>query len=344
MVADETRGHWWPLLLGALALAGGGAFYLLWPPAATPAKPAQVESIQSLVSPRASGEVAPIPNVVEVDPRKVELGRRLFHDKQLSQDNSVACATCHPLDKGGMDGLAVSVGIHGRLGELNAPSVFNSGFNFRQFWDGRAATLEEQASGPLLAPKEMGSEWRDILAKLSRDADYPRLAMDAYGQDLSPEVVTRALADFQRTLVTPDSDFDRYLKGDARALSAEAREGWRLFRDLGCIACHQGVNLGGNMYANLGLMADFFADREVGEADLGRYNVTGRDEDRHLFKVPGLRNVALTAPYFHDGSIADLDRAVEVMARYQLGLEINSGDRANLVAFLGSLTGRRVSP
>jgi cytochrome c peroxidase len=286
------------------------------------------------------GPVAPVVAARAGNPALVELGRRLFHDPRLSRDDSVSCASCHPIDRGGVDHLPVSTGIGGRQGELNAPTVLNSGGNFRQFWDGRAATLEEQAAGPVHNPAEMDSNWADAVRKLSAAPEYRELVRQALGRPLDGDGIGRAIAAFERTLTTPDAPFDRYLRGDAAAIGDQAKRGWQLFRDLGCIACHQGVNLGGNMYATLGMMGDFFADRPVRKGDLGRYNVTGREADRHLFKVPGLRNVAVTAPYFHDGSVPTLERAVELMARFQLGIEIAAADRDAIVAFLTTLSGR----
>jgi cytochrome c peroxidase len=195
-------------------------------------------------------------------------------------------------------------------------------------------------------PLEMASNWREVIAKLQSDATYPQTFGAIWPEGISAVNIQRALAEFQRGLITPDAPFDQYLRGDEQALSAEARQGWSLFRNLGCIACHQGVNLGGNMYANLGVMGDYFADRgkPLVKSDLGRFNVTGREEDRHLFKVPTLRNVARTAPYFHDGSIPTLEKAVETMARYQLGQTLSKSDTHSLVAFLQALNGRLPEP
>lgn len=286
------------------------------------------------------GPVQPLPQSLDLDADQVELGRRLFHDVRLSVDGTVSCASCHALDRYGVDGLPVSRGVQGRRGEVNAPTVYNSGFNFRQFWDGRAASLEEQAGGPIENPVEMAASWPQLLARLERDDGLRALANRAYGRRLDQAMVRAALATFERSLITPGAPFDRYLRGDAAALDERARLGWQRFRDLGCIACHQGINLGGNMYATLGAMGDYFGGRPATRADLGLFNLTGREGDRHKFKVPGLRNVAETAPYFHDGRIATLDEAVEVMARLQLGLDLAEEDRDSLVAFLNSLTGR----
>ena len=286
--------------------------------------------------------ITPIPEALDLDVRKVELGRKLFHDKRLSRDDSTACASCHELGRGGMDGRPVAVGVGRQMGSVNSPSVLNSAFNFSQFWDGRAATLEEQAAGPVHNPIEMASNWDQVVAKLSRDAEYGRAFRALWPDGIQAAHIQSAIAEFERSLITPDSPFDRYLKGDDHALAGDARKGWDLFRNLGCIACHQGVNVGGNMYATLGILGDYFADRgrPLAKSDLGRFNVTGREEDRHMFKVPSLRNVARTAPYFHDGGIDTLEKAVDTMARYQLGRDLDAADRQALVAFLHALNGR----
>jgi cytochrome c peroxidase len=313
---------WWSLMSGA----GGRADAAQKPPAAVLA--------------RRPATLVPLPQSLEpAKPAMVELGRRLFHDVRLSRDNTVSCASCHVLDKGGVDRRRTAVGVDGRVGDANAPTVFNAALNFRQFWDGRAATLEDQAAGPVHNPIEMDSNWPQVLGKLAGDQTYQRLAREAFAQPLSGELIARAIAAFERTLITADAPFDRFLRGEEAALSPKARQGYRLFLELGCIACHQGVNVGGNLYANLGVMGDFFAGRAIKKIDLGRYNITNLEDDRHKFKVPSLRNVGVTEPYFHDGSVATLDEAVEIMARFQLGLEIGHDDRDAVVAFLQSLTG-----
>lgn len=328
------RVYW--LVIPVLVVAALGAWQVL------PDSQEDVPAPVVMSVPATDQAITPIPTELKRDARMVALGRRLFHDKRLSKDDTVACATCHGLDKAGIDGLPVSVGIKGQRGQVNTPTVFNSGFNFSQFWDGRAATLEEQVPGPVHNPIEMGTDWKAVIAKLKRDPDYPAAFRRIWPDGITAEHIQIAIAEFERTLITPHSPFDRYLRGETNALSEEARRGWDLFRNLGCIACHQGVNMGGNMYSNLGVMGDFFMDRGGPEkpVDLGRFNVTGREEDRHVFKVPSLRNVERTAPYFHDGSIATLDKVVETMARYQLGIELSDAERRDLVAFLGSLNGR----
>lgn len=270
---------------------------------------------------------------------KAQLGKRLFFETRLSRDDSISCASCHDLSRGGVDRQAGSIGIGGQLGPINAPTVFNASLNFVQFWDGRAASLEEQAAGPVHNPLEMGSNWAEVIAKLQQDASYRSAFARLYPAGISGEAITDAIAAFERTLITPNSRFDRFLLGDADALNELEQNGYRRFLDLGCASCHQGAGIGGNMFQRFGVMADYFHGRPEKPADLGRFNVTGKEEDRHVFKVPGLRNVALTAPYFHDASAQTLEEAVMIMGRYQLGRKLSNDDLQAITAFLRTLTG-----
>jgi cytochrome c peroxidase len=212
--------------------------------------------------------------------------------------------------------------------------------NFRQFWDGRAETLDDQIEGPIHNPTEMATDWPPILAKLRADSEYVTAFRAIYANKIDIFAVKDAIATFERSLITPDSRFDRFLRGNRNALSVQEKEGYRLFKENGCSSCHQGVLAGGNMFEKFGIVGDYFGDRgHVTKADLGRYNITGRDEDRYRFKVPGLRNVARTAPYFHDGSAQSLEEAVEVMARYQLGRQLSANDLQRIVQFLETLNG-----
>lgn len=284
--------------------------------------------------------IRPLQQSLNLDPKRVALGKILFHDTRLSKDNSISCASCHSLEKGGTDNLARSVGINGAIGNINTPTVLNSGLNFVQFWDGRAATLEEQATGPIHNKAEMGSNWQEIINKLSNDGQFTRKFKKAYKDGLTSENIQDAIASYERALVTPNSPFDKFLLGDESAIKDEAIEGYYLFKDYGCDSCHQGMNIGGNMYQRLGVMDDYFRDRgNVTNEDYGRFNVTGHESDRYKFKVPSLRNVALTAPYFHDGTAATLDDAVKVMMNYQIGVIPDKKHVEFLVAFLESLTG-----
>jgi len=284
--------------------------------------------------------IKPIPLEVKLDPKKVALGEKLFNDKRLSRDNSLSCASCHNLSAGGVDGSPSSVGIGGAKGPINAPTVFNSALNFRQFWDGRANSLEEQAAGPIHNPKEMGSNWVEVLGKLKQDAALVAQFKEVYPDGLQAKNVQDGISTFERTLVTPNARFDKYLRGDKNAINADELKGYELFKKYGCVACHQGVAVGGNMFQTFGVMGDYFAKRgNPTEADLGRYNVTKNEADKHVFKVPSLRNVALTAPYFHDGSAKTLNDAVAVMFKYQLGRSASQQDRDQIVMFLRTLTG-----
>lgn len=286
--------------------------------------------------------IRPIPLQIALDQNKVRLGGQLFHDPMLSRDGSVACASCHDLAHGGSDSRARSLGVDGAVGEVNAPTVLNSGFNFKQFWDGRAESLEAQIDGPLQHPKEMATTWPDVLRKLAQSPAYAAAFARLYPDGITKPNVKDAIATFERSLYTPNAPFDRYLRGDATALSADEQEGYRLFKSRGCVSCHQGVGIGGNMFQVFGVMADYFAVRgNVVPADLGRFNVTGDEGDRYVFKVPSLRNIALTAPYFHDGSAASLEDAVEVMGNYQLGRPLSAGEVELISTFLRTLTGER---
>lgn len=283
----------------------------------------------------------PLPKVEQQDARRVELGRRLFHEPRLSINNTLSCASCHQLDKNGADSRALSLGFDGKPVAFNTPTVFNAVLNFRQFWDGRVETLEEQSNVVITSPHEMGSDWSTVVERMASDADYRRDFAAAYPDGVSKANIQQALASFERTLLTPNSRFDQYLSGNTDILTLEEKYGYQRFKDYGCIACHQGVNIGGNMFQKFGVFGDYIADRgHPTKADQGRFNVTADEADRAVFKVPSLRNVALTAPYFHDGSAPTLERAVDVMFQYQLGRMPSDEDKALIIQFLQTLTGR----
>ncbi len=282
----------------------------------------------------------PLPGEHGQDMAKAELGDKLFHDVRLSRDNTLSCATCHDFAKGGTDQLRVSIGIDNQRVPVNSPTVFNSGFNIKQFWDGRAADLEEQATGPLTDPAELDSNWDQVAEKLEEDEEFTEAFYAVYPEGYTQANFENAIATFERTLITP-APFDDFLKGDEEALTEEQRHGYQLFKDYSCATCHPGVILGGQSFERMGLFADYFADRgdEITEADYGRYNVTGDEYDRHRFKVPTLRNVALNFPYMHDGTVETLEEAVDVMAEYQVGMDMPEEDRDAIVEFMHSLTG-----
>lgn len=291
--------------------------------------------------------VRPIPDSVAVDARKVALGEALYHDTRLSGDGTISCATCHGINTAGVDNKQYSEGIKGQFGGVNAPTSFNACFNFVQFWDGRAATLADQAAGPPLNPVEMGSaSFDEIAARLNADAAFAAKFKTVYPEGLNEKTITDAIAEYEKTLVTPNSPFDRYLKGDKQALTAEQVEGYALFKEYNCATCHAGVNMGGLSYELMGKRADYFKDREVNaksgltDADNGRWAQTKVERDRYRFKTPTLRNVALTWPYYHDGSVPTLDKAIDMMARYQVGREMPAADVKKVQLFLEALTGQ----
>jgi cytochrome c peroxidase len=282
----------------------------------------------------------PLPQKLSLSPAKIALGQDLFFDTRLSKDNTLSCASCHDLALGGTDSKAFSEGMDGALGNINTPTVFNSGFSFVQFWDGRAESLNTQVGGPINNPAELGASWHGVISKLKADADYVERFNTIYQSVIDEVSIQDAIATYERSLITPNSRFDRYLNGDLNAITSAEKAGYALFKSLGCSACHQGRNIGGNMFQKFGVMGDYFADRgAITTVDYGRFNATGLEEDRYFFKVPSLRNIALTAPYFHDASATTLDAAVVVMAFYQLGRTITDTDRSLVVAFLQTLTG-----
>lgn len=288
--------------------------------------------------------VTPIPDSLPTDPAKVALGYKLFHDVRLSTDNTVSCATCHALDKAGTDNLATSTGVRGQKGGINAPTVFNAAFHVKQFWDGRAATLQEQAGGPPLNPVEMGyqhpSDWDKIAAKLNADPEFAAEFKKAYPEGFNGETITNAIAEYERTLITPNSPFDRYLKGDRDAIDETAKKGYRLFLKLGCQTCHTGPAMGGQSFEFADLKGDFFAGRAKTNDDNGLMNFSKRESDQHRFRVPTLRNVELTWPYMHDASATTLEAAITKMYHYQLGYDkLDKQEVRQLVAFLKTLTG-----
>lgn len=266
-----------------------------------------------------------------------DLGRMLFFDKRLSKDLDLSCNSCHNLDHYGVDNEPTSVGAKGVRGRRNSPTVFHAAGHFTAFWDGRAATIEEQAKGPILNPAEMSMpDAASVVARLEKIPGYVKAFHSAFPDDSNPlsyDNLGRAIGAFERNLVTP-SRWDQYLAGNKRALTAQEVGGFKLFTDLGCMTCHTGEFVGGSMFQKVGIAAPW-----PNQSDAGRYEVTKLASDRMLFKVPSLRDVAKTAPYFHDGSAKTLEDAVQMMARHQIGEDLNDSDVASIVAWLGALTG-----
>lgn len=274
-------------------------------------------------------------------PEKVALGAMLYFDPRISATHSISCASCHSIGLGGADNSPTSAGFHGKRGARNSPTVFNSVFNFAQFWDGRAKDLEEQAGGPMINPVEMASPTSHVAEQLSALPGYRAAFAKVFPNDPVPVSIAnaqKAIAVFEATLITPNAPFDRFLRGDPGALDGEQKAGLKLFIDKGCASCHAGVNIGGEMYAKFGAVAAPPANyRPAG--DVGRATFTGKAADTYVFKVPTLRNIALTAPYFHTGSEQDLMKVINVMASAQLGQALTPMETKRIAAFLGTLTG-----
>ena len=295
-----------------------------------------------LVGDRAKEPVRPVGTIDNLDERKVKLGFDLYHDMRLSVDNTVACASCHDLSTGGVDNHQYSHGVNDQLGGVNAPTVYNAAYNFVQFWDGRAATLADQAAGPPLNPVEMGyKSFDEIVAKLSLDKELVARFEAIYPDGVTEANITNAIQEFEYTLTTPNSQFDKWLRGDNGAITAQELRGYELFKEYNCTMCHMGANLGGESYELMGLYRPYFEQRgmDLTEEDNGRFKQTKLERDRHRFKVPGLRNVELTWPYFHDGTQHTLDEAVVNMALYQADAELEESEVKDIVAFLRTLTG-----
>ena len=267
---------------------------------------------------------------------KVELGKKLYYDPRLSLSGVISCNTCHNLASYGVDNVPTSLGHKFLTGGRNAPTVLNAGFHIAQFWDGRAKTLEDQAKGPILAHVEMAMPNPDfVVLKLKTIPGYVKEFKKAFPNEKEPltfDNVAKAIASFERTLITP-SRFDKFLKGDTNALTKKEKEGLRLFIDKGCAGCHNGVAVGGGMFAKFGVVKPYPT------ADLGKYRITKKESDKFVFKVPSLRNIARTYPYFHDGQVWDLKKAVKIMGETQLGIKLTDDEVDKIVAFLNSLTG-----
>jgi cytochrome c peroxidase len=276
--------------------------------------------------------ITPIPGSVPHDSAKAELGKAIFFDPILSVDNTISCAHCHNLDLGGTDGLPVSIGVKKQEGDINAPTVLNAVFNFRQFWNGRAKDLAEQAAGPIQNPAEMGEDFDTLIAKLNK-SKYKAQFRSIYKQSLNKNQILEVLAEYQKLLITPNGDFDRYLQGEDDAISPQAKRGYELFKTKGCIVCHHGVNVGGNFYSKIGVV------KPIHTTTLGRFEITLDEFDKHMVKVPTLRNIEKTAPYFHHGQTKTLKEAITTMAEFQLGINLANEQVDDIIAFLHTLGG-----
>ncbi len=280
--------------------------------------------------------IQPIRPVQEINLAQAELGRKLYFDPRLSRSGFISCNSCHNLSMGGTDNLKTSIGHKWQQGPINAPTVLNSSLNVAQFWDGRAADLKEQAGGPIANPGEMAFTHTLAIGVLKSIPEYAKQFKQVYGIDqITIEEVTQAIAEFEKTLITPNSAFDQWLLGDKNALTADQLAGYELFKNSGCVACHNGPAAGGNSFQKMGVVEPYQTKNEAE----GLAAVTGNDADRFKFKVPTLRNVEMTYPYFHDGEAQTLAEAVDIMGRLQLGKTFNATENTQIVAFLKSLTG-----
>lgn len=292
---------------------------------------------------RANEPIQPIPDSIPYDKQKAALGEKLFNDRRLSHDNTIRCASCHVLSEGMADGKQFATGINKQTGHVNAPTIYNAVFNIRQFWDGRTANLQEQASQPPLNPIEMGStSWDEILEKLAKDKKLTEEFLAVYPDGWTEQNVTDAIAEYEKLFITPNSPFDRWLKGDDTALTTAELRGYKLFKAYRCATCHVGKSMGGQSFEYMDLKKDYFADRGYveGVVDDGRIAFTHDPRDLHRFKVPNLRNIEMTAPYLHDGTVTSLDEAVRIMGIYLVGMDIPKSDRDSIVLFLRTLTGQ----
>ncbi len=296
---------------------------------------------------RAKSTFSPLAEVADnpdnpITPEKVLLGRTLYFDKRLSKDETLSCNSCHDLQTFGVDNEPTSDGVGGQKGERNSPTVLNAAFHFTQFWDGRAKDVEEQAGGPILNPLEMAMPDQEaVISRLAAVKGYQDLFAAAFPGEEQPvnyKNLEKAIGAFERKLITP-SRFDEYLMGYEEALNNEEKKGLQTFMEVGCTACHSGSVLGGQMYQKFGLMGNYWDFTQSQKVDNGRFLVTNNESDRMIFKVPSLRNIEKTHPFFHDGSITDLGEAVKIIAKLQLNKDLTDQETQEIVTFLKTLTG-----
>ncbi|MCL1141350.1 cytochrome-c peroxidase [Shewanella gaetbuli] len=297
-----------------------------------------IASVMLTATAKAEEPIEIIKPAVITEPEKVELGKMLFFEPRLSMSGFISCNSCHNLSLGGVDALPTSIGHEWQEGPINSPTVLNADYMLAQFWDGRAPDLKAQAAGPIDNPKEMGYTHELAVDTIASMPAYVARFKDIYGSDeVNIDRITDAIATFEKTLVTPNSPFDQYLSGDKDAISANAKQGYQLFKDKGCVSCHNGPAVGGTMYMKMGLVKPFHTDNPAE----GRKAVTGKEADKFVFKVPTLRNIELTYPYFHDGSVWSLAEAANTMADIQLGQKLTETETEQMVEFLKSLTGEQ---
>jgi cytochrome c peroxidase len=283
--------------------------------------------------------IQPLVKSQNIDLKKAKLGKRLFNESRLSRNNDLSCASCHILNKNGANNRALAKGNNNTHLNANTLTVFNSSLNHQQFWDGRAPTQEAQIDFVINGEKEFSNTWKQVILTLKNDKSYRDIFNTIYSDGINADNVRNAIVTFEKTLITTNSRFDQYLLGDVNAISSQEKKGYRLFKSYGCVACHQGSNVGGNMFMKFGLFDDYYQQNNNNHEYLGRYNISKKESDRYVFRVPSLRLVTITAPYFHDGSVKTLAEAIKIMAKYQLGRSINEQHVNDIIAFLKTLPG-----
>jgi cytochrome c peroxidase len=316
------------------------ALMIIWPLQQPEDLPSRSDSLLNIDILGDGSELArPIPTSITLDAATVALGERLFNDSGIS-GNGFSCNTCHQLNHAGIDQLSHSLVTGGGFDEMNTPTIFNVALNSLHSWTGEFTDLESQLDRVVNSPKHFASNWPAIIQHLQQDGEYRSAFKKIFGGAITRQTISIAITTFERSLLTPDADFDRYLRGDRTALTGDQQKGYRLFINYGCISCHQGINLGGNLLARFGIFKDGFSDKSaLSQFDYGRYNITGKQRDKFVFRVPSLRNVAATAPYFHGGDTQTLGEAIKTMARIQLNIEMPQPDVNLIESFLHSLSG-----
>lgn len=283
--------------------------------------------------------ITPIPQVIEFNQVKASLGESLFYDTRLSANNSISCATCHQLDSGGDDNVALGVSLSSEQQAVNTPTVFNAQFNFKQNWDGSAKTLDKQIDNAIENHLEFSNKWEIVVSRLQDDAKLKNSFKQIYKNGITKDNIINSIVEFEKTLFTPNSRFDRYLRNEID-LTHDEKKGYALFKNMGCISCHQGVNVGGNVFQKFGVFYNYLAEQgDIKKSDYGRYNITQRQQDKFVFKVPSLRNISVTSPYLHNGSAATLEDAIRIMGSTQLGRKLDDTNVSLIKIFLDTLTG-----
>ena len=284
--------------------------------------------------------IFPIPLSIEYDRSKAKLGEKLFAETRLSKNDQIACISCHQLTSGGDDNTAMGISMSAEQHIINTPSIFNARYNFRQNWDGSAKTLEQQIDAAVTNQHEFDNNWNDVITSISSDQELLDDFNALYKNGITKENIISSIVEFEKTLITPNSKFDQHLRSKDDVLDEDELEGYRTFKELGCISCHQGVNIGGNLYQKFGVFYNYIAERgDIKKPDYGRINITDRLMDAYVFKVPSLRNVAVTAPYLHDGSAETIEEVIGIMGKTQLGRTLTTDEIQLIKAFLNTLTG-----